>query len=229
MNFVEPGSGLPTISLLRAGTALSAEPERGGFTIGVPLPGRGVRHYPLLDVGRDEGGSDLGTARIFSEPNVALPPCELTVAPEGFDAGTGTDVWTYGYPLTDTFLDPESDEDPRFRLNPRLLRGYITREFAYDHEVLGPTPSYELDMVTPEGLSGAPLFRRPGEIVIGVIYGRHEVELVDQFASVDPTTGEHKPEVQRIVSFGLACDMTSFRALRGPATGGVTLARHLGL
>lgn len=203
---------------------LGEEPVDGGFAVAVWLESGAFRAHPLIDVGPDDNGSDLATARIYAEPQTALPPPALRLAPEGFDAGTGTDVWTYGYPLTT--IIPNAD-GPRFLLNPRLLRGYITREFAYDHPTLGATPSYELDMLTPEGLSGAPLVQRPGDTVIGVIYGSHDAVRVDEFSRVDPASGERTPEVQRIVPFGLASDMTTLLELSGPATGGVPLAEYV--
>jgi hypothetical protein len=122
---------------------------------------------------------------------------------------------------------PKQESGPRFALNGRLLRGYITRLFRYDDHSLGRISAYELDMLAPEGLSGAPLVYRPGDSVIGVVYGRHEVGLVDEFSRLDPETGVATPEIQRIVSFGLACDTSTLFALTTPATGDVTLVDHL--
>jgi hypothetical protein len=198
------------------------EPEEGGYAIAVYLQSREFRYHPLLDVARDENGSDLATPRIVSEAETTLPPPQLTLARPG--APIGVDVWTYGYPFTGVL--PEEANKPRFVLNGRRLQGYITREFWYDHPRLGKISSFELDMPAPEGVSGAPVVGRGGSTVVGVIYGRHDVAVVDEFSQVDPDTGAKTPEVQRIVSFGLACDTNTLAALRGPATGGLTLAEH---
>lgn len=199
------------------------EPERGGYAVAVDLGGR-FRFHPLMDLARDAGGADLATARIFADPDDELPSPRLTLAARG--TITGSDVWTYGYPLTETVFDVTTDAR-RFRLNSRLLRGYVTRTFWFDHPHLGEIASYELDMLAPEGLSGAPLVFRPGDSVIGVIYGRHDATLVEEFSSVDTETGAATPEVQRIVSFGLACDTSSLFDLQTPATNGVRLFDHL--
>jgi hypothetical protein len=198
------------------------EPERGGFAIARVHEGE-RRMYPLVDVARDSNGSDLATARIYWEPEHALPPPQLVLATKG--TITGASVWTYGYPLTTEV--PEAD-GPRFVLNGRYLEGYVTRAFWYEHPSLGTLPAYELDMPAPEGLSGAPLVSlHERHTVVGVIYGRHEVGLVDEFSRVDPETGDKTPEVQRIFSFGLACDTSTLVDLRGLATGGLRLADHL--
>jgi hypothetical protein len=56
----------------------------------------------------------------------------------------------------------------------------------------------------------------------------HEATLIDEFAWVDPETGERTPEVQKIVSFGLASDLDTLLDARGVATGGAPLADYLG-
>jgi hypothetical protein len=142
------------------------EPERGGFAIARIHEGD-RRMYPLVDVARDSNGSDLATARIYWEPEQALPPSQLILATKGMVSGA--DVWTYGYPLTTEMREPEG---PKFVLNGRYLEGYVTRTFWYDHPSLGTLPAYELDMPAPEGLSGAPLVNvREKNTVVGVIYG----------------------------------------------------------
>jgi hypothetical protein len=65
------------------------------------------------------------------------------------------------------------------------------------------------------------LLNRTGGIrpeVAGVIYGRSESGVIDEFASIDPETGERRPEVQRLVSFAAAHYPETLAALRGPAT-----------
>jgi hypothetical protein len=64
-------------------------------------------------------------------------------------------------------------------------------------------PSWELSFAVPGGLSGAPLFLDGTLEVVGVVYGNNDVATIEESATVD-SSGVRSPEVQRIVSFGLA-------------------------
>jgi hypothetical protein len=140
------------------------------------------------------------------------------------DMAYGTDVWTAGYPFT----DPRRVGDRlTFNLGARYLQGYVTQSFYYDAPDGSRIPSYELDMPTPGGLSGAPLVRVGSNKVYGVVYGTNDVHLTQQTARIDEVTGEAIPEVHRIVSFGLAHYTDSLRNLRGTATDGLPLAEFL--
>jgi hypothetical protein len=86
------------------------------------------------------------------------------------------------------------------------------------------TEAYELDMPTPEGLSGAPLIRMGSKEVVGVVYCTNEVALIKQFEQVDED-GRREPEIHRVVSFGLAHSTSSLHSLSGPATGGIPLGQ----
>lgn len=197
------------------------EPGRG---YAVPFPeGEQRRMHPLVDVGRDPNGTDLATARIFGVGHDPL----LGLRVGTHAAAGGTPVWTYGYPLTETIRDATRD-DARILLHPRVLQGYITRAFWYTHPSGMRVPSYELDMPAPAGLSGSPVVTDPGREVLGVVYGTSDVARVEEFASIDPATGEHCPEVHRIVSFALAHFTSTLRDLRGPATAMQSLS-ELGL
>ena len=155
---------------------------------------------PLRQMSRDPAGSDLAPAAIDLPERLGFE-----LAPE--DPGAGTDVYFCGYPFT-TRLEVES----------RLLRGYITRGFRYDHPRLGDVLSYELDMPCSAGLSGAPLLQARSRRLLGVIYGTNDVATVDAVATVDET-GARQPEIRRIMSFGLAHHLDTLKALRGLATG----------
>lgn len=178
----------------------------------------GFKAFFLTNIEQDTNGSDLATA------NVDLPRVwELTLA--SGSVLPADDVCTYGFPLTRHKKLPGGGG--QFMLHPRYLRGYITWAFNYEHPQYGEVPSYELDMPTPEGLSGAPLIRVNTPEVIGVIYGTHDVATVEQFTSIDPETGEKEPEVQRLESFGLAHHIKTLRLLRGAATQGLPLEEYL--
>ncbi len=107
------------------------------------------------------------------------------------------------------------------------LEGYITRSFYFEHLQYGVVPSYELDMPAPQRLSGAPLFSAVTGEVVGVVYGTNDVGLVEEFSSVNPETGERKPEIHRIVSFALAHYTDTLRLLTGDATQGLALAEYV--
>ena len=79
-------------------------------------------------------------------------------------------------------------------------------------------------MPAPDGLSGAPLIVRGSDAIVGVVYGTIDVARTEEVSAVDPETGARTPQVQRIVSFGLAHHTWALGELRGPATGGRPLA-----
>ena len=174
--------------------------------------------HVLFDISQDENGTDLAAARVDLQPNLSLVLDNSPVP-------TGLDVLTYGYPLTDSQRIQNGQID--FLLNPRYLQGYITRVFNYSHPEFGEVMSYELDMPTPAGLSGAPLIRLHTRQVVGVVYGSNDVGSIDHFASVNPETGHREPEIQRIVSFGLAHHVEIINNLRSVATEHQPLSDYL--
>nr|WSZ17736.1 serine protease [Streptomyces canus] len=94
--------------------------------------------------------------------------------------GIGQDVGTFGYPGTYGRL-PEGKVlgDLSFDQQSRWLEGYVTRAFKYELPTGEIRPSWELDMPTPGGLSGAPLLQLRAPVaegrgvVIGICYGRY--------------------------------------------------------
>jgi hypothetical protein len=105
-----------------------------------------------------------------------------------------------------------------FQLAGRYLQGYVTRGFINDQPGFKPTPTYELDMPTPEGLSGAPLFKLGTLDVVGIVYGSNDVGQIVEFASKDADTGELRPEVQRLQTFGLAHETVTLHGVQGSTT-----------
>jgi hypothetical protein len=179
------------------------------------VPLTSITHDPLLD---------LATARIEYDPGYRFNFC-----PE--EPWSGLDVWTTGFPL----MTRERPTDGRgvWSVTPRSLRGYIVRPYDNDrHSGFAIQPSYELDMLSPAGLSGAPLMVHSlgpvGLRLLGVIYGTHDAYTIDAESLIDPETGEPAPEVRRYVSFGLAHQRESLQQLRGDATEGRRLDELLG-
>jgi Trypsin-like peptidase domain len=184
-------------------------------------PGPGSRFHGLYDLAQDANGTDLATARVYDLD--ASSAIGLTLSPVA--ASATRNVWTLGYPLGTEHR--ERDGQQMREVDARALRGYVIRSFTYDHHEYGRTPSYELDMPTPAGLSGAPLMIDPGLRVVGVVYGENDVARIEQFSTTDPGTGDRTPEVQRIVSFGLAHYTSTLHAIRGPATNDLPLVDYL--
>lgn len=176
--------------------------------------GAELGHHLLNRISQDPTGLDLATAQIDYEPVQRFAPWP--------DADTvGTDVWSVGYPLTESDALPSGMR--QWHPEPRYLRGYVTRVFVNpDHPDFGPQRSYELDMAMPGGMSGGPLLARnifnSGLWITGVCYGSHDVYTVAEEASVDPESGIFHPEVRRYVSFGLAHHLDGLLELRGEAT-----------
>jgi hypothetical protein len=171
-----------------------------------------IAYHLLTKITPDSNGLDLATAAIEYESSqvVGRHPAPNTV---------GTDVWSVGFPL------PESDlidnDLRRWHLDPRILKGYVTRIFInQNHKNFGPQPSYELDMPMPLGMSGAPILANPGSpmgpVLLGVAYGSH-----DSYTIAEETVIEepgYRQEARRYVSFGWAHHLDSVMALRGEAT-----------
>ena len=198
--------------------ALSAE---HGYMVAVKQNGDDTLGALFLDkLCQDENGTDLATAALPLELSLDLELAESTVP-------TGTDVFTYGFPLTQEAR--RADGGLRFELCERFLQGYVTRAFYYEHHEFGQVPAYELDMPAPEGLSGAPLIRVGSQEVVGVVFGSNDVGTIDEFERIDPQTREREPEIRRVVSFGLAHYTDALRKARGPATGGLPLSEFLSM
>lgn len=180
-------------------------------------PGHWKAHF-LFDVARDTGGVDLATARVDLKPE-----CGLQLSRDNLPSGA--DVWTFGYPLPTR--RERSPGKYQLVLPHRFVKGYIMRDFLYEHPTFGTVPSYELDMPTPSGLSGAPIIRLGSRTIVGVVYGTHDVATIEEAASVDADSGVRSPEIHRIVSFGLALHTSALGALRTPSTENVPLSSFL--
>jgi hypothetical protein len=168
----------------------------------------------LQDLEQDAAGTDLAIGVVDAEPTV---PLVLTSAPYVL---MGHDVWSFGYPFTDQRRSETGGYD--FTLNGRILRGYATRTFVYDHPCGHQVESYELDMPAPSGMSGAPLVLRGGLEVAGVLFGTHDVEIVD-----DESYSGQRYQTTRVVSFGLAHTARTLRGATARATKGIPLADFL--
>lgn len=167
------------------------------------------RLKPILNA----NGSDLASGNV---PLVGGAGLSL----HGTTEKVGADVWTYGYPLT----SPPDEDSPSWKFDGRFLQGYVTRHVDYGEARI---PSYELDMRAPEGLSGAPIMLFRSTEVVGVVYGVTDVRRIEEWATVDPDTGEPRPEIQRVESFALAHQAETLANLAGAAMEGKPLKRFL--
>ncbi len=175
----------------------------------------------LSDIEQDRNGSDLATARIEFAPEFELSLTEMAGA-------LGTDVWSFGYPLTSMEIHPDPEFDKLFTPNPRYMESYVMRAFHFDQPGFGRTFSYELDMPALQGMSGAPIIRTRTNEILGVLYGRNDVETIEEFGSRDPDTGDPiRPEVVRMTYFALAHHNTTLDTLKGIATQGLPLRQFL--
>lgn len=163
----------------------------------------------LSNLSQTATGHDLALASVdmHSQAELRLSAANLT---------SGDDVWTYGFPHTQ--VSQWKDGLRRFNLAGRYLQGYVTRSFIHDQPGFKRTPTYELDMPTPAGLSGAPLFKVGTLQVVGMVYGTNEVGQIVEWGSKDPNTGERRPDVERIQAFGLAHQEFTLHSVRGPAS-----------
>jgi hypothetical protein len=191
-----------------------ADATRQGLTVvAAQWGGGGYAPRMLRHLEQDANSSDLAVAEVEALPSIGF---ELT--PESLKLGT--DVWTYGYPLT----QPPNERQGTWMLEGRFLQGYVTRHFYYSDRRVR---CYELDMRAPAGLSGAPIVEIPSRRVAGVVIGVNDVARIEEFRKVDVETGSVEPELQRIDSFALALDTETLSNLTGTATGGLPLSQHL--
>ena len=171
--------------------------------------------FPLSNIERDSNGMDLATASHEYIPSEYLLKLALN------DVPFGTEIWTYGYPFT----TPERlrDRSLRFTVPPQFFKGYIVRNLVFKQPDFGDVPSYELDLHVPKGLSGAPLMKVGDTVVIGVIYGSNDIATIEHISAVDPESGKNEPEIQRIVSLGLAHHTANLLQANGKATDNLSL------
>ncbi len=173
--------------------------------------GPGFTVAPLLDISRDYNGHDIATARVQAEPTLSLRlGCH--------EYGLGTRVLSFGYPFTTREATPTGGY--KFTISPRYVEGYVTRTMYFEPPGFPHAWCYELDIKTPAGLSGAPVIRFGSTEVIGLVQGCLDVATIEERVEVDPDTGHRSPEVQRIVSFGIAYHYEALSEVRGAATAG---------
>ncbi len=104
-------------------------------------------------------------AALLRVPTMRQRADVLTLAPPDFLTHRGTDVWTFGFPLTDEVWNVGRQQFERV-LQGRYLESYITRVFRDQHE--NNRPTIELAHVLPPGISGAPVVSRPGVDVAAI-------------------------------------------------------------
>lgn len=194
------------------------------FALGLrPANGASIPTLGIENVEADAGGLDLATASV----ELAASPL-FNLCPDR--AVSGHNVWSAGFPLPKrTVL---STGQGVLNVQPRQLKGYITCEFDNpDHPGFGSQPSYELDMLSPAGMSGSPLMidsiAPVGLRLVGVIYGSRDAYTIADEARVDEETSGVSAEVRRYVSFGASHSWESVGQLRGTATGARPLAELL--
>jgi V8-like Glu-specific endopeptidase len=208
------GFVLPGKLFITCWHCVADEPENGcAYAAAISRgPGKGFDVAYLKNLERDGNGTDLAIANIDRESSLGL---RLSSEEQG---QVFRDVIAWGYPL------PGKDvKTGEIKVNGRGIKGYIMRAMWYDHPMFGRTDSYELDMPTPEGLSGSPVLLADSNDIIGVVYGENDVRTIEQYGRIDPKTGEAVPEINRVVSFGLAHHINALRAVEGMATGGEPL------
>lgn len=174
--------------------------------------------------------------RVKSIENVSAGACDLIVGAIDYDPGVtfgladfdsvgiGADVSTVGYPFGN--VEPVGVHSSRLHIEPRLLKGYVTRAFRNpSHGGFPAHIAFELDMLVPSGTSGAPLIVSNGgpNFIAGVIYGASDtMTLIDEQDEItNLETGERANHKRyRQLSFGNAYTSKDLGELNGPATNG---------
>jgi hypothetical protein len=196
-----------------------ATPLEEGDRYVVAMPVTDMYAYiNLTDIEQSSTGLDLVTAKVPFDASFLKPATHRILV--------GDDVSTYGYPLIQNLPPPDAGRS--ISLEPRYLEGYCTLIFENDVPGYVKTGSYELDMLAPRGLSGAPILRRGTTEVVGVVYGTKDTGTIEEFSRVDEATGRRIPELQRITTFAVAHRFESLYDLEGRATEGLPLGEYLG-
>jgi hypothetical protein len=139
-----------------------------GLAVQQPVEGKLKEKFVAVHFTRSVAGHDLAVGRIpwspAPEPRLGGPPHD------------GMDVFTYGFPLSDTRQDPDSGLRI-FTVGRRLLKGYVVRTTVLEIPGYPNAVGSELDMPAPGGLSGAPVFRTPSSSgtdldLIGVVHSQ---------------------------------------------------------
>jgi len=173
-------------------------------------PPGGAGLIPLDDLAQGANGEDLAIARVTAP---ATPRLVLAERP----GAMSEEVYTIGFPLLPPPEQQVSGNLIFADINPRFLRGYVTKAGVVELANGRRVDSLEVDMLVPPGLSGAPLLRRGSLEVIGVLFGNHGSYSIDTMSSVNPLTGAVTPEVRSQVNFGLAHQTKRLWNVRGPA------------
>jgi hypothetical protein len=181
-------------------------------------PGGRLKLAILSNISQDINGSDLATANLTWPFSIGLRLASK-------EATTSEDVWTAGHPLTD--LERRNNSEVWLNLAPQFLRTYVTRQIKHKYDQFPETLSYELGTAAHAGLSGAPLFRQSSSEVVGVIYGNNDIGRIVEFAHQGEETGQQIPELQRIMSHGVALHTNTLRSLAGTATARMSLAEYV--
>jgi hypothetical protein len=168
----------------------------------------------LDNISQDTNGSDLATANIRGKPDFQFLLGNEPVL-------QGVDISAFGYPFSG--LKRNELDSPKATIEARLFKGYVMRTFPFDYPSFGQTLSYELSFPVPRGLSGAPIIEMNTRRLVAVAYGNSDVAVAEHFVEIGPD-GARTPEVQRIVSFGLAHHTATVRNLAGTATKGRPLS-----
>jgi hypothetical protein len=192
---------------VREGRILVVGSRRNELGEPVDREGADWRLDEVVSISQDTNGFDLATGRVTFRQG----PAALSLAPQSL--ATGADVWSYGYPFTTPQLH---DDRKRWNIEARYLEGYITR--AFWREVGERSiPTYELDMLAPSGISGAPLLDARTGTVCGGVHGSLETTMAE--TALDPLSGDAvAAATPRYFAFAGAHFTSSLHDLAGDAT-----------
>jgi Trypsin-like peptidase domain len=179
------------------------QPAGSDETYGVAVRRGGItgpyEFCSIDDLGRDENGADLALGRIDWTPGRVLTLATDSVA-------WGERVETYGYPFSTVVPDRTLSQYKSVTFSPVFLRGYVVQVVPN----MNGRPAMHLDMLSPRGLSGAPVIREDSSEVVGVVVGDRTIRLGDES-----------------FRFGEALLLDALRDARSARTGHLPLAEHL--
>jgi len=171
--------------------------------------GSGYSIHNLLNIEQHSEGLDLAIAQIDLAYDHGLRICTRKALP-------GDEVIAYGYsPGEGVFAGGQISIS---RLNPRLMHGHITRSFYYSCPGFARTYTYELNMLMPSGIYGAPVIRPATNEVVGVIFGVLDIPKARRPQGIDNGIRSSAAREKQMMTLGLAHHTDSLQNLQGMPT-----------
>lgn len=129
-----------------------------------------------------------------------------TTTPTEFEPFTNVSEAAYAEPFYVCGFAAHLEPGP---FAPRIMTGIVQRFFTHE---FGQYPALELSVSTPNGMSGAPIFKtRDLHTIVGIVTGNIEAETVVDSYEEETTSGNMTRRTVKVTTFGVALRAASFK------------------